>query len=107
MQKQVSFTLVLFLLFFSDSYAQHDSLQAIRILQTLESRNQSIITIAYHSVYSQTNSAVENSYFRSEADIWQSVEPADSIFQAFFHIRGEDGYGQYDYYWDGQQVVEL
>ena len=76
------------------------------LLDRTTSRFTQASTLHYKSRYSASN-PTQDSTFRSEADIWLEKLPSDSIFHSRFHAKGLDANGPFDYFYDGQNALEI
>ncbi|MBN8877515.1 MAG: TlpA family protein disulfide reductase [Sphingobacteriales bacterium] len=83
-----------------------DSSQAAEVLKRFDRMQANVNTIYFHVVCEYVNSGQEDSAFRSAASVWLKYEPHDTIFGHFFHVRGDDKNGSYDYYYDGSKGLE-
>jgi len=106
---KVLFILLLFILpgVRARSTALGDSAEAVRLLRMVQDTLRTMKTISYHSAYRQVNYSVEDSVYVSNGTVWLEKEAADTIFGYRFHIRGDDGSGLFDYYYDGIKSLEL
>jgi thiol-disulfide isomerase/thioredoxin len=91
------------IIFSQITYAQ----PAINILNNFQKRIDSTKFLHYRATYLSINPAVDNPMFQSKAEIWLQRVPFDSIFGAHFHVKGSDKLGRYEYYYDGQNGIEI
>jgi len=76
-------------------------------LQEVEQNIKNTDFLSYHSSYVSINPTVEDSIFKASATVWLKRVPADTIFGARFHLKGEDDHGTFDYFYDGQNSYEI
>lgn len=84
-----------------------DSADAVHLLLGVQQRQQATRVLAYRSSYRQVNYGIEDSVFVSSTRVWLERQPADTIFGFWFHARGEDRNGRFDYYYDGRKSLEI
>lgn len=77
------------------------------ILQKIETSIQNINLLSISCSYKTIYSEVTDSVTTSKAKIWLKVIPSDTIFGAYFHVQGEDNSGEFDYFYDGKNAIEL
>ena len=77
------------------------------LLSKVEQKNNGINSISYYTRYEQINPTTEDSIFKVEGKVWLQPNNKDSIFGSVFHVRGVDGGGLFDYYYDGSKSYEI
>jgi thiol-disulfide isomerase/thioredoxin len=77
------------------------------LLSKVEQKNNGINSISYYTRYEQINPTTEDSIFKVEGKVWLQPNNKDSIFGSVFHVRGVDGGGLFDYYYDGTKSYEI
>jgi len=83
------------------------SQSAINILSVVQQRIDSTKYLHYKSTYLSINPSVDDSIFKSSAEVWLQKLPADSIFGARFHVKGVDNDGTFEYFYDRQNSYEV
>ncbi len=87
----------------SNAFAQ----SAEDILAQVEQNNRNTTLISYKAEYKSINPTVNDSIFNASGTVWLKKMPADSIFGAYFHIKGEEESEKFDYLYDGQNSYEI
>ncbi len=106
--KTNSSTIFLFILICIGCKTQStDNKRIIEILSNVEQKNKSINSISYYSYYEQIDPAQKDSVTKVEGKVWLQPNHKDSIFGSVFHLRGRDGGGLFDYYYDGTKSYEI
>ena len=106
--KTVLIACVFFVLIYSGCRIQStDSKKISKLLLNIELKNRSINSISYFSRYVQINPTSEDSIFKVEGKVWLQPDNKDSIFGSVFHLRGIDGGGLFEYYYDGTKSYEV
>jgi len=85
-----------------------DSTEARRLLGRVATELQQTKLLSYQVDYRQVDPAQEDSVFEMSSTVWIERVPADSLFGARFHVRGQrhDREKRYDYYYDGLYSYE-
>lgn len=92
-----------------NSFAQKpaSTAQIETVLNNAQRFIQNIRTISYKSSYKQISFGEADSVLFVSGQVWMELVPADSIFSARFHIKGEMKNAFYDYFYDGINSYEV
>lgn len=71
------------------------------VLQKVEQNIRHTHLLFYYVTFKSIHANIEDSIYKASADIWLKRVPDDSIFGAYFHVKGEGSRGKYDYFYDG------
>jgi thiol-disulfide isomerase/thioredoxin len=106
--KTVFITIFLLILTCTDWKTQSsDNKRISELLTNVEQKNKSINSVSYYSTYEQINPTVKDSVFKVVGKVWLKPDKKDSIFSSVFHLKGRDGGGLFDYYYDGSKSYEI
>ena len=96
---RIFFTLCFGLIAILNGYSQN---KVVTILTNIKANIKNTDFLSYHSTYRMTNPNLEDSVTKYTSTVWLDRTPSDSIFGAYFHLKGEDRSGEVDYFYDGQ-----
>lgn len=89
--------------------ASDDSTRVRSLLQRVATELQEVSLLSYETHYRNVNPVQADSIFQITGTVWMERDPADSLFGARFHVRGQrhDNQKGFDYFYDGQYGYEL
>lgn len=83
-----------------------DSLRVADILHRLEKINAGHQLVRYTGHRIITSHGMDDSVSQATSTVWIETRRQDPFFGARFHLRGNDGREDLDYYYDGQRAYE-
>jgi len=101
-------SLIVFLFFFSSfSFTKILAQSAENLIKNLEQNIKLIELFSYKSSFKQISSSIEDSVYSCSGNVWGKKAINDSIFNCYFHVKGNEKRSMFDYYYDGQNGVEI
>lgn len=94
------------LLPFFVSAGPDDSLRATDILHRMEVMNSKHQLVRYSGIRTIISHGMDDSLHSASSTVWIETRRQDPYFGARFHLRGNDGKEDLDYYYDGQRAYE-
>ena len=81
--------------------------QVEKILDQVEQGIRNTKLLSYSVLSSSINPRMDNSTSKTTGTVWLKRVPGDTFFGAYFHVQGTDSHGKFDYYYDGQNGIEI
>jgi hypothetical protein len=89
----------------SSALAQDAQLDAV--LEGVQAQIRSSEYLSYHIVWRKEHPRFKGGKFEASGTVWLKKVPTDTFFGAYFHAKGEDDIGAFDYFYDGIDSREV